>query len=53
MVGGSSHIAVTQTSDIAPVLSKEFLDIQVSVECGFILKRVLDMIKTQLNTRYR
>ena len=28
-------------------LSKEFLDIQATTECGFTLKRVRDMIKTQ------
>ena len=26
--------------------SKEFLDIQATIECGFTLKRVRDMIKT-------
>ena len=30
----------------AHVLSKEFLDIQATIECGFTLKRVRDMIKT-------
>ena len=34
---------------MAPVSSKEFLDIQANVECGFSLKRVRNMIKTQLN----
>ena len=29
-----------------PVLSKEFLDIQLSIVCGFTLKHVDDMIKT-------
>ena len=29
-----------------PVLSKEFLDIQVITECGFNHKRICDMIKT-------
>ena len=33
-------------SDIAPVLSKEFFDIQVTIECRFDLKRVYDMIRT-------
>ena len=36
----------SQTSDFAPVLSKEFLDIQATIECGFTLKRVHDMIRT-------
>ena len=35
-----------QTSDLAPVSSKEFLDIQAAIECGFTLKRVRDMITT-------
>ena len=39
-------VAVTSTSDFAPALSKEFLDIQATVECGFTLKRVLDMTRT-------
>ena len=49
MVVGSSPIAAT--SDIVPVLSKEFLDIQANTECGITLKRVRDMIRTysQLN----
>ena len=33
-----------ETSDNAPVLSKEFLDIQATIECRFTLKRVRDMI---------
>ena len=33
------------TSNFAPVSSKEFLDIQVTIKCGFTLKRVRDMIK--------
>ena len=32
--------------DMAPASSKEFLDIQATVECGFTLKLVRDMIKT-------
>ena len=28
-------------------MSKEFLDIQATIECGFTLKRVRDMTKTQ------
>ena len=36
----------TTTSDFAPASSKEFLDIQATIECGFTLKRVRDMIKT-------
>ena len=42
----SSPVAVTQTSDIAPVLSKESLDIQATTECGFTLKHVRDVVRT-------
>ena len=41
----SNPVAVTYTSDIAPVSSKEFLDIQVTIECGFTSKQVRSMIK--------
>ena len=37
---GSNPVAVTETSDIASVSSKEFLDM-----CGFTLKYVRDMIR--------
>ena len=40
-----------KTSDIAPVSSKEFLDIQATIECGFTLKRVRDMIRTYSQTK--
>ena len=46
VVVGSNLVAVTQTSDIAPVSSKEFLDIQPTIECSFSLKRVRDIIRT-------
>ena len=46
MVGGSSSVAVTETSDFVPASSKDFLDIQTTIECGFTLKSVLDMIRT-------
>ena len=36
----------TQISDFAPASSKEFLDIQATIEWGFTLKRVRDMIRT-------
>ena len=39
-------VAVTLTSDIAPVLSKEFLDIQPTTERRFTLIRLCDMIRT-------
>ena len=46
MVVGSNPVAVTSPSDFAPASSKEFLDIQATIEYGFTLKRVRDMIKT-------
>ena len=39
-------LEVTETSDIAPVSRKGFLDIQASIDCRFDLKRVRDMIIT-------
>ena len=41
-----SPVAVTSTSDFASVSSKEFLDVQETIECGFTLKRVRDMTRT-------
>ena len=46
MVVGSSPVAVTETPDLVPVSSKEFLDIQATIQCDFTLKRVRDMIIT-------
>ena len=46
MVLGSSPVAVSQTPNFAPALSKEFLDIQETVKCAFTLKLVRDMTKT-------
>ena len=46
MVLGSSPVAGTSPSDFAPDSSKEFLDIQAAIECGFALKRVRDMART-------
>ena len=46
LVVDSSKVAVTLTSDIAPDSSKESIDIQATIECGFTLKRVRDMIRT-------
>ena len=44
-------VPVTGTSDITGASSKEFLDIEETIECGFTLKRVRDMkrIYTQLH----
>ena len=33
-------------SDFTPVSSKEFFDIQATIECGFTQKRVRDMTRT-------
>ena len=46
MVVGSSPVVVTQTPDFALVSSKEFLNIQATMECGFTLEGIRDMIKT-------
>ena len=51
MVLGSSPLAVTSPSDFAPASSKEFLDIQATIECGFTLKRVRDMTRTYSHNR--
>ena len=39
-------ITVTSPSDFAPASSREFLDIQATIECGFTLKCVRDMTRT-------
>ena len=49
---GTNHVAVTWTSDIAPISSKEFLDIQGIKECRLNLKRVRDMIITYSHYLY-
>ena len=46
MVVDSNPVAVTETSNFAPVSSKEFLDIQVTAECRFTLNHVCDMTRT-------
>ena len=46
MVLGSSPVAVTYTSDFAPVSRKEILDIEVIIECGLTLKCARDMTRT-------
>ena len=42
---GSNLVAVIETSDTTPVLSKKLLDFQETIECRFTLKHVRDMIK--------
>ena len=43
---GSSPVAVTYTWDFALALTKKFPHIEATIECGFTLKRVSDMIRT-------
>ena len=50
VVLGSSPVAVTSPSDFVPASSKEFLDIQATIEYGFTLKRVHDMTRTYSQT---
>ena len=44
---------MTYTSDLAPNLIKEFVDIWANIECGFTLKCIRDMrlTYTQMNCR--
>ena len=44
--GFESSCSHLKTSDFAPALRKEFLDIQATIECGFTLKRVRGMTRT-------
>ena len=53
MVVGSNPVDVTLTSDVVPVSSKEFLNIQATIERRFTLKRVYDMIVTYNNNNFR
>ena len=46
MVLDSGPVAVTEAWDFAPASSKEFLEIQATIECGTTLKRVLEMTPT-------
>ena len=41
---------VLKCCSAAPASSKEFLDIQATIECGFTLKRVRDMTRTYSHT---
>ena len=54
MIVGSNLVAATDTSDIASISSKEFLDIQAIIECRFTQIHVSDMIIThsQLKKKY-
>ena len=42
----SSPVAVTQIEDIRLTLSKKFVVIEATRECGFTLKQVYDMTRT-------
>ena len=44
VVVGLNPVAVFYTSDIMSDSSKEFLDIQATIECRFTLKRLPGMI---------
>ena len=46
MVVGSRLVAVTYTSDFAPVSRNEIINIQTTTDYGFNLKIVHDMTKT-------
>ena len=39
-------VALTEISDFATPCSQEFFDSQSTIECGFTLKHVRDMINT-------
>ena len=45
MVVESILVALTSTSDFASALTKDFGDIQATIESGFTLKRVRDITK--------
>ena len=51
MVQGCSPVGLTETSDVASALSKEFVDIQVTVKCRFTLKCVRDKIRIYSQTQ--
>ena len=46
MVLGSGPVAVTSPSDFVPGSSKQFLDIEATIESEFTLKSVRDMTRT-------
>ena len=53
MVVGSNPVDVTETSDVVSVSSKEFLNIEATIERRSTLKRVRDMIITYNNKNFR
>ena len=42
----NARVKILKTSYFAPASSKEFLETQETIECGFTLKRVRDMTRT-------
>ena len=42
MVVGSSRVAVISTSDVTPVLRKDFFFTEAAIGCGFTLKGIHD-----------
>ena len=46
MVVDLSPVAINYTSDMEPVFSEQFRDIQANIECGFIHKCGRDMTRT-------
>ena len=53
MVVGSNPVDVTETSDVVSVSSKEFFNIEATIERRSTLKRVRDMIITYNNKNFR
>ena len=49
--GKTFEVSISETSDIVPVSSKEFLDTQATIECRFTLKRICEMIITHIYLR--
>ena len=48
-----SPVAITKTSDIAPISSKEFLDFQATIGFGSTLKRVCENIQSRFLCFYK
>ena len=53
MVVDLGPVKIISTVDIATVSSKQFLNIQANIECGFTLKRLRDKRRTysQMNRK--
>ena len=48
VIVGLNPVAVTCTSDVAPVSRRKLLNIQGTAQCRFTLKWVCDMIRTRI-----